>query len=108
MSQPVREGVDLVQQGGQSIDGGAKQGEDKSFAGGNVLVELVVGRKGIRVIDTQLDESFLKEVPDVDEVLSRSPRSWLYFLCKFDLSYHSVRAIVIIKFYVSAIIQFEL
>ena len=38
MSQTVGEGVDLVQQGGQSVDGGAEEREDEGFTRGDVLV----------------------------------------------------------------------
>ena len=51
MSQTVCEGVDLVQQGGQSVDGGAEERKDQSFTRGDILVELVVGWEGVRVVD---------------------------------------------------------
>ena len=51
ISQTVGEGVDLVQQRGQSVDGGAEEGEDEGFTRGDVLVELVVGREGVCVVD---------------------------------------------------------
>ena len=51
VSQPVGEGVDLVLQGGQSVDGGAEERKDKGFARGYILVELIVGWEGARVVD---------------------------------------------------------
>ena len=69
MSQTVGEGVDLIQQRGQSVDGGAKEGKDEGFSRGDVLVEFPVGREGICVIDTQLNEGLVEKVPHVDEVL---------------------------------------
>ena len=70
MSQAVGESVDLVQQRGQRVDGGAEEGEDEGFARGDVLVEFVIGRERVRVVDARLDESFFEEVPHVDEVFS--------------------------------------
>ena len=69
MSQTVGEFVDLIQQRGQGVDGGAKEWKDEGFSRGDVLVELPVGREGIRVIDTQLDKGFVEKVPHVNEVL---------------------------------------
>ena len=69
MSQTVGEGVDFVQQRGQSVDGGTEEGKDETFAGGDILVELVIGWEGVRVVNSELDESFFKEVPHVNEVL---------------------------------------
>ena len=51
MSQRVREGVDLVQLEGQTVDGEAKEGENQGFPSGDVLVELVVGRDVVCVVD---------------------------------------------------------
>ena len=51
VSQAVGEGVDLVQQRGQSVDGGAEEGEDEGFTHGYILVELIIGREGICVVD---------------------------------------------------------
>ena len=51
VSQTVGEGVDLVQEGGSSVDGGAEERKDEGFARGNILVELIVGWEGIRVVD---------------------------------------------------------
>ena len=52
VSQTVGKSVDLVQQRGQSVDGGAEEWENEGFTCGDVLVELSVGREGIRVVDT--------------------------------------------------------
>ena len=68
MSQTVGEGVDLIQQRGQSVDGGAEKRKDESLSCGDVLVELPVGLEGIRVVDAQLNESLVEKVPHVDEV----------------------------------------
>ena len=77
MSQTVGEGVDLVQQRSQSIDGGTKERKDEGFPRGDVLVELPVGREGIRIVDTQLNEGLIEEVPHVNEVLrGGSDRGW--------------------------------
>ena len=51
VSQTVGEGVDFVQHRGQSNDRGAEEGKDEGFTRGDVLVELVVGGKGVRVVD---------------------------------------------------------
>ena len=51
MSQTVGEGVDLIQQGGQSVDGGTEEREDEGFPCGDVLVEFPVGWEGVRVVD---------------------------------------------------------
>ena len=51
VSQPVGEGVDLVQQSGQSIDGEAEERENEGFSSGDVQVEFPVRREGIRVVD---------------------------------------------------------
>ena len=53
MSQTVGEGVHLVQQGGQGVDGGAEEREDEGFPRGDVLVEFPVGREGVRVVDPE-------------------------------------------------------
>ena len=68
MCQTVGKGVDLVQEGGKSVDGRAEEREDQGFASEDVLVTLIVGRDGIGVVDAQFDEHFLKEVPHVDKV----------------------------------------
>ena len=51
VSQAVGEVVDLVQQRGQSVDGGAEGREDEGFSRGDVLVEFPVGWEGVRVVD---------------------------------------------------------
>ena len=71
MCQTVGEGVDLIQEGGQSVDGRAEERKNEGFTRGNIMVELIVGREGVRVVDTQLDEGLFEEVTDVDEVFSR-------------------------------------
>ena len=52
MSQTVGKGVDLVQQRGQSVDGGVEEREDEGFPRGDVLVEFSVSRERIHVVDT--------------------------------------------------------
>ena len=52
VSQTVGEGVDLVQQRGQSVNGGAEEGEDEGLPCGDVLVQFSVSRDRIRVADT--------------------------------------------------------
>ena len=37
VSQTIGEGVDLIQQGGQGVDGGAEEREDEGFTRGEVL-----------------------------------------------------------------------
>ena len=69
MSQTVGEGVDLIQQRGHGVDGGAKEREDEGFTCGDVLIEFPIGWEGIRVTDTQLNEGFVEKVPHVNEVL---------------------------------------
>ena len=69
MSQTVGEGVDLVQQRGQSVDGGAEEREDEGFPSGDVLVELPVSREGVSVVDPQPGEGLVEEVLHVNEVL---------------------------------------
>ena len=51
VSLSVGEGVDLVQQRGQSVDGGGEARKDDGFTRGDILVELVVGWKGVCVVD---------------------------------------------------------
>ena len=51
VSQTIGKGVDLVQQRGQSVDGGAEEREDEGFSRGDVLVEFPVSREGVRVVD---------------------------------------------------------
>ena len=69
VSQTVGEGVNLIQQRGQSVDGGTEEREDEGFSRGDVLVEFPVSREGLRAIDTKLDEGLIEEVPHVNEVL---------------------------------------
>ena len=69
MSQAVGKGVHLVQQRGQGVNGGAEEREDESLPRGDVLVELPVGREGVRVVDTEFHQGLVEEVPHVDEVL---------------------------------------
>ena len=51
VSQTVGKGVDLVQKGGQRVDRGAEERKNEGFASGDILVELVVGWEGVRIVD---------------------------------------------------------